>query len=107
MGTTVSEIKVSSEDPTLASGVVLKDGSTLEADEIVFAIGVSPATEFLKKSAGFKLEKDGGILVDEYLKVPGVEDVYAIGDIAIFPQTEEPIPRRIEHWNVSNFYPLT
>jgi hypothetical protein len=25
----------------------------------------------------------------------------AVGDIAVYPQVEEPTPRRIEHWNVA------
>lgn len=42
------------------------------------ATGVGPATEFLKES-GFETLKDGSLEVDEYLKVKGVEGVYAIG----------------------------
>lgn len=39
---------------------------------------MAPATEFLKQS-GFQLEKDGGIKVDQYLKVQGQDNVYAVG----------------------------
>jgi len=63
-------------------------------------VGVSPATGFLQNS-GITLEKDGGVRVDNLLRVPGVRNVYAIGDIAVYPQVEEPTPRRIEHWNVA------
>jgi len=41
--------------------------------------------------------------VDEYLRVPGVDGVYAVGDIAVYPEsgvTGE--MRRIEHWNVAS-----
>lgn len=48
-------------------------------------VGVAPATEFLKNS-GLPLEKDGGVAVDEFLQVKGKQDVFAIGDIAVFPQ---------------------
>ena len=43
-------------------------------------VGVRPQTEFLK-SAGFELEKDGSLQVDEYLRVIGKENenIYAIG----------------------------
>ena len=100
MNTSVTEIKKSPNEAHIASEVVLKDGTCIPADVIVMAVGVAPATEFLKES-GFKLERDGGVLVDEYLKVPDVGDcVYAIGDIAVFPQVENKTPRRIEHWNV-------
>ncbi|KAG8839129.1 hypothetical protein FRC18_000516 [Serendipita sp. 400] len=101
MDASVDSIRASSSDPSVADAVVLKDGTTLEADVIILGVGVAPATEFLKNGSGIQLEKDGGVVVDEYLKVPGVENVYAIGDIAVFPQTEMKTPRRIEHWNVA------
>lgn len=65
-------------------------------------VGVRPSTDYLKES-GFNLEKDGGIKVDEYLRVLGYEDegIYAVGDIATYPESGE--YRRIEHWNVSAF----
>jgi len=71
----------------------------IPADIVVLGVGVAPATEFLKGS-GITVEKDGGVKVDGFLRVEGVEGVFAIGDIAIFPQqTGE--PGRIEHWNVA------
>lgn len=62
--------------------------------------GVSPATDFLKES-GFSLEKDGGIAVDEYLRVKGESNIYAIGDIAHYTQFPDKFQRRVEHWNVA------
>jgi hypothetical protein len=62
--------------------------------------GVSPATGFLKES-GFSLEKDGGIAVDEYLRVKGEQNIYAIGDIAHYTQFPDKFQRRVEHWNVA------
>lgn len=50
----------------------------LLADAIVMAVGVRVATDFLKDS-GFTLERDGSLSVDEYLRVPGRDNVYAIG----------------------------
>lgn len=102
MEASVDSITASSANPPLATGVKLKDGTVLEADVIILGVGVAPATQFLANgNSGIKLEKDGGIVVDEYLRVPGVENVFAIGDIAMFPQTENRSPRRIEHWNVA------
>lgn len=71
---------VSSTEPEskLATGVIV-NSQTLPADFIVMGVGVAPATTFLKDS-GIKLERDGGIKVDEYLKVAGLDDVYAIGE---------------------------
>ncbi|PVF94885.1 hypothetical protein CPB86DRAFT_788667 [Serendipita vermifera] len=102
MSASVESIEASSSDPTKACAVKLKDGTRLEADVVITGVGVAPATEFLKDNDGIKLEKDGGVIVDEYLRVIGVSNVYAIGDIAIFPQVEEQTPKRIEHWNVAS-----
>jgi NADPH-dependent 2,4-dienoyl-CoA reductase/sulfur reductase-like enzyme len=108
MGSQVERIIASESDPKFATGVEItnKEGQkeVIDADFIVLAVGVSPATEFLKQSEGFPptaLQKDGGVLVDEHLKVRGLEDVFAIGDIAVFPQTLHGGDTRIEHWNVA------
>jgi NADPH-dependent 2,4-dienoyl-CoA reductase/sulfur reductase-like enzyme len=71
---------VSSSDPEskLATGVVV-NGETIPADFVVMGVGVAPATGFLKDS-GIKLEKDGGIKVNEYFRVPGLDGVFAIGE---------------------------
>lgn len=66
-------------------------------------VGVRPATDYLKES-GWTLEKDGGVKVDQYLRVIGkeAENVWAIGDIAAWPQPGGEW-KRVEHWNVSAF----
>lgn len=114
----VEKIGVSPSDPNKASSVELPMQS-LPADVIIMGVGVGPATAYLKGS-DIKLERDGGVAVDEYLKVKGMEDVYAIGapfhpsrvmekhltmtigDIAHFPVVAQNTVRRIEHWNVSH-----
>lgn len=80
---------------------VIVNGQTLPCDFVIMGVGVAPATEFLKNSKGFELEKDGGIKVDEYLRVSGRKSIFAIGDIAVFPQATGEY-KRIEHWNVRN-----
>ena len=79
--------------------VELSTGEVLSADLVVMGVGVRPATDYLKAS-GWELEKDGSVKVDELLRVPGHADVYAIGDIATYPQLPSGTYRRIEHWNV-------
>lgn len=108
LGSKLERIVASESNPNLATGVELtdKDGQKqiIEADLVVVGVGVSPATDFLKQSDGFPqgaLRKDGGVLVDEYLKVRGLEDVFAIGDIAVYPQIHLGGEARIEHWNVA------
>jgi len=80
--------------------VELSSGEVLSADSVVMGVGVRPATEYLKAS-GWELEKDGSVKVDELLRVPGRSGVYAIGDIATYPQLPGGPYRRIEHWNVA------
>ncbi|CAG8592342.1 16034_t:CDS:10, partial [Acaulospora colombiana] len=105
MSASVKGIEPSNTDPTKGGAVVLADGARIPADIIIVGAGVAPATEFLKNSPGFQLEKDGSIKVDEYFKVVGLEDVYAIddsirnqGDIARFPYHLTGESLRIEHW---------
>lgn len=95
------------EGTSLKATAVDIEGATLEADFVLMAVGVAPATSFLKDT-GIELQKDGGIKTDEYLRVPGADGVYAIGDIALHPQANGEY-LRIEHWNVrsSSHYAFT
>ena len=54
----------------------------IEADAVVAGLGIVPNTE-LAEAAG--LEVDDGILVDEYGRAGGRDDVFAAGDVARFP----------------------
>ena len=59
-------------------GVILKDGTHIEADMIILSMGVRPATGFLE---GSKIARGtrGEILVDPYMET-SCPDVYALGD---------------------------
>ncbi|MEU5882808.1 NAD(P)/FAD-dependent oxidoreductase [Spirillospora sp. NPDC047279] len=60
--------------------VQLDDGSTVEADEILVATGRRPATSGIGlETAG--LEAKGPVRVDDSLRVPGSEWLYAVGDV--------------------------
>lgn len=74
--------------------VVLKDGRRIEADLVLLATGVAPATGFIN---GLPLNEDGSLSVDASMSA--AKDVYAIGDIATFPLNGK--PTRIEHWRVA------
>lgn len=122
MDASVDSAEPSSSDKSKVGGVKLKDGKTIPADVVIMAVGIGPATEFLKES-GFNLEKDGSLKVDKWLRVVGVPDVYAtgllppaapksplgirsewlmVGDIATFPYVQQNNkPLRIEHWDVA------
>jgi len=81
--------------------VELGNGKVLKADYVVMGVGVKPATQFLQGNPAFSLEKDGGLATDKELHVKGHSDVFAIGDIAHYPQTPDEAVRRVEHWNVA------
>jgi glutathione reductase (NADPH) len=65
------------------SGLVAhcQDGDTLEADEILYAIGRKPKVDGLGlEAAGVALKDNGAVVVDEYFRT-SVDSIYAIGDI--------------------------
>lgn len=58
--------------------VELQDGTKIESDIVILSIGIRPNSE-LAKSADLKINKRGGIIVDDYLKTSD-SDIYALGD---------------------------
>lgn len=104
MGASVEKATPSRSDSSKVGAVLLKDGTTLEADLVIEGVGVAPATEYLKDNSAVTLEKDGSLKTDESFAVNGLKDVYAIGDIATYPYHGpggNGSPIRIEHWNVA------
>jgi NADPH-dependent 2,4-dienoyl-CoA reductase/sulfur reductase-like enzyme len=79
--------------------VTLGDGRTLEADAVVGGLGVIPNTA-LAEAAG--LEVDDGIVVDEYGRASGRDDVFAAGDVARFPVAALGTSMRVEHEDHAN-----
>ena len=79
--------------------VTTKSGRTIEADAIVAGLGILPVTE-LAEAAG--LDVDDGILVDEYGRAGGRDDVFAAGDVARFPVPALGGTRRVEHEDHAN-----
>jgi len=70
---TVNEIVVS------GNGLSIRlDSDKIEADMVIFAVGVTPDTA-IAREAGLKLNKNGGIVVDEYMKTSD-PNIYAVGD---------------------------
>jgi NADPH-dependent 2,4-dienoyl-CoA reductase/sulfur reductase-like enzyme/rhodanese-related sulfurtransferase len=60
------------------TGVKLQNGTELECELAVVAIGVSPNAQ-LAKEAGIEIGLTGGILVDDHMKTSD-PDIYAAGD---------------------------
>jgi 3-phenylpropionate/trans-cinnamate dioxygenase ferredoxin reductase subunit len=78
------------------AGVVLDDGTCIEADLALVAVGAAPVTDWLEGSG---LELDNGVLCDASCAVLGVENVVAAGDVARWPNPVfDSVPMRIEHW---------
>ncbi len=84
-----------------ASGfrVVTVGGRTIESDVVVAGLGIEPRTDLAEQA---KLTVDDGVLVDEYGRVEGHDDVFAAGDVARFPATLLGGLRRVEHENHAN-----
>ncbi|MDQ0506728.1 NAD(P)/FAD-dependent oxidoreductase [Xanthobacter agilis] len=79
-------------------GVRLSDGTELEADVLVEAIGSSANVDWLR---GQGLDLSNGLLCDNHMRVEGRGDLYGIGDVARFPNPlYDAEPRRVEHWCV-------
>jgi len=60
--------------------LTLSDGSTFNADFIVFAAGVKPETS-LAKQIGLEIGKTGGVVVNDFMQSSD-EDIYVVGDMA-------------------------
>ena len=71
----------------------LDEGPTIEADFVIAGTGVRPRTA-LAEAAGLKV--DNGVVVDRSLRT-SADNVYAVGDIARFPDSSGGLVR-IEHW---------
>jgi 3-phenylpropionate/trans-cinnamate dioxygenase ferredoxin reductase subunit len=78
-----------------ATGLVLGDGATVEADAVLVAVGASANIE-LAEAAGLATG-DGGVLVDAALRT-GHPDIYAVGDIAAAEHPLFGMRIRTEHW---------
>jgi len=79
-------------------GVLLDDGTLIDADIVVESVGSHCNVEWL---AGNGLDLSDGLLCDNDLRVEGRPDVVAVGDIARFPNPRyDDVPRRVEHWSI-------
>ncbi|GBG38946.1 NAD(P)/FAD-dependent oxidoreductase [Mycobacterium montefiorense] len=88
----VEEISVA--DGT-ATGLRMRDGSTVAADAVLVAVGAKPNVE-LAEQAGLSMG-DGGVLVDASLRTSD-PDIYAVGDIAAAEHPVFGTRIRTEHW---------
>ena len=75
--------------------VLLDDGSRLEADVVLVAIGSVPSVGWLRGSG---LSVAGGVGCDATCAVTGADDVVAAGDVARWPNPLYGRVMRVEHW---------
>ncbi len=73
-------------------GVLLEDGSKLEADAVIVSIGYTPNTE-IAKNAGLLMGPNKTIWVDEYMRT-NKKDIFAVGDCV---ERKSFITRKISH----------
>jgi NADPH-dependent 2,4-dienoyl-CoA reductase/sulfur reductase-like enzyme len=82
-------------------GVDLAEGTTVDADVVLVALGALPNTEWLRDS-GLALDERGGIVCDATLTAVGDADVLAAGDVVSWPHPlADGAAVRVEHWTTA------
>lgn len=66
--------------------VVNKEGKVIPYDFLIWTVGVKACA--MTEKLNIKLEKKGLISTDEYLKIPDFQNVFAIGDVSCFKDSE-------------------
>ena len=67
------------------SGVILADGTKIDANMVIVGTGIAPSTKFLQRTeTGIKTDKMGAIVCDPFLQ-SSIPDIYAAGDVCSFP----------------------
>jgi 3-phenylpropionate/trans-cinnamate dioxygenase ferredoxin reductase subunit len=90
-GATLAEITVADGQ---ATGVRLEDGTRVESDAVLVAVGAAPNVD-LAEAAGLRV--DNGVIVDAALRTDD-PDIFAAGDVAnaFHPFYDKQL--RVEHW---------
>jgi len=96
LGTSIANVQL----PGNAVHIALDDGTNLEADLVVVAVGLTPNTE-LARDSGLKLNPlNGGIEVDAYCR-SSVDDIFAAGDCTSQRDADQNA-FRLESWQNAN-----
>ena len=74
--------------------VALADGTAVDADAVLVAVGVRPNTELAERAG---LGVDNGVLVDSRLRTDD-PDIFAVGDVANIDHPLLNARIRVEHW---------
>ncbi|XP_058797475.1 apoptosis-inducing factor 3-like isoform X2 [Phymastichus coffea] len=90
------------DDPGVVGQVMLSDKTVLPADIVIFGVGSTLYTNWLKGSR-VKLRDDGCVEVDDYLST-NVKNVYAGGDIAHAPVHCAGVSASIGHYALAHYH---
>jgi len=86
-------VKVRKNTPVVGiddRGVTLQGGGRLEASTVLWAAGVAASP--LGRTLGVEVDRVGRVLVKPDLSVPGLDDVYVVGDLAHLEQDGKMLP---------------
>lgn len=84
-------------------GVVLDDGTVIDCDVLIEAVGSLPNVEWLSNN---NIDRNDGVLVDSAMRAmkkdgTAFKNIFAIGDVARFANPIfDLVPRKVEHWNI-------
>jgi phthalate 3,4-dioxygenase ferredoxin reductase component len=73
----------------------LSSGATLVTDAVVLGIGAVPNDDWL---SGSGLPVADGLICDEYCRVQGRDDIFAVGDVTRWHSPRHGGHVRVEHW---------
>jgi len=94
--------KISGDDEGRVCSVTLKSGKSLQADVVIIAVGVLPATQPFSHIPHF-LTPRGIVEVDEFMKTKD-ENIWAAGDVVQFPLlTYDRETVNIGHWGLAMY----
>ncbi|MDE9367922.1 FAD-dependent oxidoreductase [Luteipulveratus sp. YIM 133132] len=82
------------ENDGSVTGVRLRSGEVLAADVVVVGVGAAPDVE-LAEAAGLRI--DNGVVTDAHGQTSDAH-VYAVGDVAQYPDALSGKDIRVEHW---------
>ena len=85
--------------------VALDNGERIPVDFVVMGVGIKLNSE-LAAEAGLEVEEDGSVVVDSYL-VTSDQDIYAAGDLTVWPDPRSENMIHTEHWDVARQQGLT
>ena len=92
LGQLMVDVELGKNMTSYSDGVVsFSDGSSVRTDTVIWTAGVTGVSfDIANAPSGFEIGPGRRFKVDEYNRIIGLEDVYAIGDIAINISDEYP-----------------